>query len=61
MKELVNTELDFDIIAAISAALAFEKTKPGHKLIVKSFRRIPRTSPVWNFTGRIETIRNNLN
>jgi hypothetical protein len=31
------------------------------RLVVKSFRRIPQTSPVWNMTGRIERIRKKMN
>ncbi|GAE89051.1 hypothetical protein [Acetivibrio straminisolvens] len=56
MKEQINEE----IILAISAAIAALETRPGYKLVVRSFKRIPQTSPVWSTTGRIERIERNM-
>lgn len=56
MKEQINEE----IILAISAAIAALESSSGCKLIVKSFRRIPQTSPVWSTAGRIERIERSL-
>lgn len=52
---------DDEVMAVISAVVASLNTRPGHKLVVKSFRRIPQVSPIWNTTGRVERIRRNLN
>ncbi|HPD00463.1 MAG TPA: sodium pump decarboxylase subunit gamma [Acetivibrio sp.] len=52
MKDQLNEE----IILAISAALAAYETRPDYKLVVKSFKRISQTSPVWSTTGRLEGI-----
>ncbi|HHV28872.1 sodium pump decarboxylase subunit gamma [Acetivibrio mesophilus] len=56
MKEQINEE----IILAISAAIAALESRPGYKLVVKSFRRIPQTSPVWSATGKIERIKRSM-
>lgn len=50
-----------EVLAVISAAVASMSTKPGHKLVVRSMRRVAQTSPVWNSTGRVERLRRNLN
>ncbi|MFZ5989767.1 MAG: sodium pump decarboxylase subunit gamma [Bacillota bacterium] len=56
----MKDRIDDEIILAISAAIASMETKPGYKLVVKSFRRIPQTSPVWATTGRIESMGKNI-
>ena len=56
MKEQINEE----IILAISAAIAALETRPGYKLVVRSLKRIPQTSPVWSATGKIERIRRSM-
>lgn len=54
-------KINDEILAAISAAVASLNVKPGYKLVVRSFRRIPQSSSLWNITGRIERLRTNLN
>lgn len=58
--QLVEVKNDNEVIAVISAALNSINTKPGRKLVVKSFRRIPQTSPVWSSAGRVERLRDKL-
>jgi len=50
-----------EILAAIAAAIASMETRPGYKLVVRSIRHASQTTPVWNRTGRLERISNNLN
>lgn len=59
----MNNRLDIndEVLAAISAAIASMGARPGHKLVVRSMRRVGQTSPVWNTTGRVERLRRNLN
>lgn len=52
----MKDHIDEEIILAISAAIASIETRPGYKLVVKSFKRIPQTSSVWSTTGRIERL-----
>jgi len=49
-----------EVIAAIAAAIAYMSRKTGTKIVVRSFRRIPQSSPIWNVTGRIELINDKL-
>ena len=49
-----------EVLAVITAAVASMEVRPGHKLVVKSMRRMPQTSPVWNKAGRREQISNKL-
>lgn len=50
-----------EVLAVITAAIASMSTKPGHKLVVRSMRRVSQNSPVWNSAGRVERLRRNLN
>jgi hypothetical protein len=50
-----------EVLAVIMAAVASMDVKPGHKLVVRSMRRVPQNSPVWNSAGRVERLRRNLN
>lgn len=52
-----DKELVAVIMAAIQASMAPESQC---RLIIKSFRRIEPSSPVWNRTGRLEQIANKL-
>ncbi|NLP14626.1 MAG: sodium pump decarboxylase subunit gamma [Clostridium sp.] len=56
MKEHINEE----IILAITAAITAFETRPDYRLVVKSFKRISQTSPVWSTTGRIERIERSM-
>ncbi|HHV60052.1 MAG TPA: sodium pump decarboxylase subunit gamma [Clostridiaceae bacterium] len=47
---------DDKLIAAIAAALSFVSVKPGYSLYVRSYRRIPQGTSVWNNTGREEVL-----
>ncbi|NMB33998.1 MAG: sodium pump decarboxylase subunit gamma [Clostridium sp.] len=55
----MKKNIDKEIILVISAAVALLKADTNDNLVVKSFKRIPQTSPVWNTTGRIEQIGSN--
>lgn len=57
---VVEVKNDDEVIAVISAAVNEMNTTPGYKLVVKSFRRIPQTSPVWSTAGRVERLQNKL-
>ena len=50
-----------EVLAVITAAVASMNTQPGHKLVVRSMKRIQQNSPVWNSAGRVERLRRNLN
>jgi hypothetical protein len=50
-----------EIIAVIAAAIAAMETRPGYRLVVRSMRQVPQSSPAWNTTGRIERLNRNLN
>jgi hypothetical protein len=50
MKNEDNNEL----ISVISAVLAAFDKRAGYRLVVKSFRRIPQTSPVWSTAAKLE-------
>ncbi|AEV68144.1 hypothetical protein [Acetivibrio clariflavus] len=56
MKEAINDE----IISVIMAAISMMESRPGYKLVVKSFRRIPQTAPVWSATGRYERLKSKI-
>lgn len=50
-----------EVLAVISAAVASMEVRPGHKLVVRSMKRVHQNTPVWNTTGRMERLRRNLN
>lgn len=52
---------DNEILAVIAAAIAAMETRPGYRLVVRSMRQVPQTSPAWNTTGRLERLNNSLN
>ncbi len=54
-------EINGEVLAVIAAAISQMEARQGHKLVVRSIRRIPQNSPVWNMTGRVERLRRNLN
>jgi hypothetical protein len=43
-----------ELISVIAAALAAFDKRTGYRLVVKSFRRIPQTSPVWSTAAKLE-------
>jgi glutaconyl-CoA/methylmalonyl-CoA decarboxylase subunit delta len=50
-----------ELIAVLTAAVVSSmREKTMSKIKVKSYRRIPQTSPVWNMTGRMEQILSKL-
>lgn len=61
MTRNLNDTENNEIVAAIAAAIAYISRKTNSKIVVRSFRRVPQTSPVWNMTGRIELISDKLN
>ncbi|NMA35132.1 MAG: sodium pump decarboxylase subunit gamma [Clostridiaceae bacterium] len=56
-----NVKIDDEILAVITAAIVAMESRPGGRLVVRSMRQIPQTSPVWNTTGRLERLSRNLN
>ena len=54
-------KINSEIMAVIAASVASMDSRPGHRLEVKSIRRISQTSPVWSTTGRLERLTRNLN
>ena len=54
---LSNDELVAVLTAAIQASM---RSRPECNIRVKSFRRIPQSSPVWNVTGRNEQLAGKL-
>lgn len=60
----VNNEYsasDTELIAVLTAAIqACYRSDIQTRIRVKSFRRIPETSPIWNTTGRSEYISEKL-
>lgn len=54
-------DISGEVLAVIAAAISQMDTRQGRKLVVRSIRRIPQNSPVWNMTGRVERLRRNLN
>lgn len=56
MEDILNDE----IISAIMAAIAMMESRPGYSLVVKSFRRVPQTAPVWSATGRYERLNSKI-
>lgn len=56
MEDILNDE----IISAIMAAIAMMESRPGYNLVVKSFRRIPQSAPVWSATGRYERLNSKI-
>jgi len=56
----MKENIDNDIIIAITAAIASIDVKPGYKLVVKSYKRIPQVSPIWSSTGKIERMKRSL-
>ena len=61
MDKIKESNINDEILAVIAAAVAEMDTSPGYNLIVKSIRRVPAVSPVWNTTGRIERLSRKLN
>jgi hypothetical protein len=61
MRENVNNNVNSEILAVIAAAIAALNTRPGYRLMVRSMRQVPQSSPVWNIVGRIERINSKIN
>jgi hypothetical protein len=61
MGENENRSINSEILAVIAAAIAAMETRPGYRLVVKSMRQVPQSSPAWNTTGRLERLNRNLN
>lgn len=56
------SEPDENLVAVLTAAvLASMGKEPEYKIRVKSFRRIPQSSPIWNFAGRTDNVTDGLN
>lgn len=52
-----NFSSDEELIAVLTAAVqASMGYRSESNIIVKSFRRIPQNSPVWNFNSRMEQL-----
>lgn len=57
--EVANRD-DNEIIAVITAAIAASLNRSTHDIIVKSIRRTPSNSPIWNRASRNEQITGRL-
>jgi len=56
----MNTVLDSEIIAVITAAIAAMEGDSGQKFRINKIQRVPLTAPVWNFAGRLERMAQKL-
>lgn len=54
------SEIENRVLAVIAAAIAAMETRPGYKLVVRSMRQVPQSSPAWNTAGRLERLNRNL-
>lgn len=61
MNENGNIAINNEILTIIAAAIASVNTRPGYRLVVRSMRQVPQSSPVWNIAGRIERLGRKLN
>ncbi len=61
MASFESINIDNELLAVITAAVASMKARPGYRLVVKTMRQIPQTSPVWNTAGRLERLGRSLN
>ena len=55
-----RNEEDDELIAIITAAVAASLHRSTHDIVVRSIRRVPAITPVWNRVGRQEQIANRL-
>lgn len=60
MVNRVNGNIDEEIIAVITAAISMAESAPDKKLVVRSMRHLPQSSPVWNKASRIERLNQKL-
>ena len=58
--EFMN-KIDDEVVAAITAVLSSLNRGAGIKLVVKSFRRVEQSSPIWCSCGRSERLSKRLN
>jgi sodium pump decarboxylase gamma subunit len=59
--KVIESTDDDKLVAVLTAAImASMGNKPDCKIRVKSFRRIPQTSPAWNLAGRYDYISEKL-
>lgn len=57
----VNHNFDDELVAIITAAIqANLGSRTDTKIMIKSFKRVPQNSPVWNVTGRGEQLAGKL-
>ena len=55
-----RNEEDDELIAVITAAVAASLHRSTHDIVVRSIRRVPAITPIWNRVGRQEQIANRL-
>jgi len=53
-------EEDEELVAVIAAAVAASLHRSTHDIVVRSIRRVPAITPVWNRIGRQEQIASRL-
>jgi hypothetical protein len=46
----------YELIAVLTAAVAASLKTSAYNLKIRSYRRIPQDTPVWNATARVENI-----
>ncbi|MCR4435568.1 MAG: oxaloacetate decarboxylase subunit alpha [Clostridiales bacterium] len=52
-EEKKETLKEEEVLAAISATVVSMETRPGYRLVVRDYKRLPQTAPVWNTAGRL--------
>lgn len=55
-----QVEEDEELIAVIAAAVAASLHRSTHDIVVRSIRRVPAITPIWNRIGRQEQIATRL-
>ena len=55
-----QNEEDEELVAVITAAVAASLHRSTHDIVVRSIRRVPAITPIWNRVGRQEQIANRL-
>lgn len=56
-----NIAINNELLVIIAAAIASVNTRPGYRLVVRSMRQVPQSTPVWNIAGRVERLGRKLN
>lgn len=55
-----GNKMNPEVVAAISAAVSSMEATPGHKLVVRSLKRVEQTTPIWGTVGRMQRFQSKL-